>query len=96
MKGRTTFHVTDGIEAALHGTKDAANGRDVRIGGGVNTIQQYLRARLIDELHLVFRPILMGSGENLFAGIDLAELGYYCTERVSTERAMHVVLKKRT
>jgi len=68
----------------------------VRIGGSVATIQQYLRARLIDELHLAFRPILMGSGENLFAGVDLAELGYRCTEHASTEFAMHVVLKKDT
>jgi dihydrofolate reductase len=67
--------------------------KDVRIGGGVATIQQYLRARLIDELHLAFRPVLMGSGENLFTGIDLAELGYRCIEHVSTELAMHVVLK---
>src|SRR5947209_239362 len=86
MKGGTTFHfVTDGIDAALQRAKAAANGKDVRIGGGVATIQQYLRASLIDELHLVFRPILMGSGENLFTGVDLAELGYHCTEHVSTE-----------
>ena len=70
--------------------------KDVRIGGGVGTIQQYLRARLIDELHLAFRPILMGSGENLFAGVDLAALGYRCTDHASTELAMHVVLKKET
>jgi dihydrofolate reductase len=66
----------------------------VRLGGGIATIQQYLRARLIDELHLAFRPIVMGSGENLFAGVDLAALGYRCTEHVSTELAVHVVLKK--
>jgi dihydrofolate reductase len=95
MKGGTTFHfVTDGIHAALQRAKDAAGDKDVRIGGGVATIQQYLRARLIDELHLVFRPIVLGSGENLFAGVDLAELGYLATEHVSTELAMHVVLKK--
>jgi dihydrofolate reductase len=97
MKGGTTFHfVTDGIDAALQRAKDAANGKDVRIGGGVSTIQQYLRASLIDEMHLVFRPILMGSGENLFAGIDLTEFGYRCTEHVFSELAMHVVLKKPT
>ena len=95
MKGGTTFHfVTDGIHAALQKAKDAAKDKDVRIGGGIATIQQYLRARLIDELHLAFRPILMGSGENLFTGVDMAGLGYRCTEHVSTELAMHVVLKK--
>jgi dihydrofolate reductase len=97
MKGSTTFHfVTDGIHAALQRAKEAAKDKDVRIGGGVGSIQQYLRARLIDELHLAFRPIFMGSGENLFAGIDLAELEYRCTEHVSTELAMHVLLKKDT
>ena len=75
--------------------KDAAKDKDVRIGGGVATIQQYLRAGLIDELHLAIRPILMGSGENLFAGIDLRGLGYQCTEHVSTALATHVVLTKR-
>jgi dihydrofolate reductase len=97
MKGGTTFHfVTDGIHSALQLAKDAAKGKDVRIGGGVATVQQYLRARLIDELHLAFRPILMGSGENLFAGIDLVELGYRCTEYVPTELAIHVRLKRET
>src|SRR5262245_23040394 len=95
MKGGTTFHfVTDGIHAALQRAKQAAREKDVRIGGGVATIQQYLRAGLIDELHLVFRPFLMGSCENLFAGIDLPELGYRCTEHVSTATALHVKLKK--
>ncbi len=95
MKGGTTFHfVTEGIESALQRAKDAAKDRDVRIGGGVATLQQYLRARLIDELHLVFRPILLGAGENLFAGIDMAELGYRCTEHISTESALHVKLNR--
>ena len=95
MKGGTTFHfVTDGIDAALQRAKDAAKDKDVRIGGGVATIQQYLRARLIDELHLAFRPILMGSGENLFDGLDMAKLGYRCTEHISTELAVHVKLSK--
>ena len=76
-EGRQTFHfVTDGIQAALERAKDAAKNRDVRIGGGVATVRQYLRAGLIDEVHLACRPILMGSGENLFADIDLAALGY--------------------
>jgi dihydrofolate reductase len=95
MKGGTTFHfVTDGIEAALQRAKEAAKDKDVRIGGGVATVRQYVRAGLVDELHLAIRPIVMGSGENLFAGIDMAELGYRCTEHVSTELAMHVKLKK--
>ena len=95
MKGGTIFHfVTDGIHAALERAKEAAGSKDVRIGGGAATIRQYLQAQLIDELHLAFRPILMGSGENLFAGLDLTALGYRCTEHVSTELAMHVVLRK--
>jgi dihydrofolate reductase len=95
MKGGTTFQfVTDGIEDALQRAKDAAKDKDVRIGGGVATVQQYLRARLIDELHLVFRPIFMGAGENLFAGLDMAELGYRCTEHISSELAIHVKFNK--
>jgi dihydrofolate reductase len=95
MKGGTTFHfITEGIEAALQQAKAAANNKDIRIGGGVATVREYLRARLIDQLHLVVRPILLGSGENLFSGLDLAELGYRCSEHTSTELAMHVVLTK--
>ena len=95
MKGGTTFHlVTAGIHAALLRARDAAKDQDVRIGGGVATIQQYLRAKLIDELHLAFRPIVMGSGEGLFAGINMTELGYRCSEYVSSELVMHVLLKK--
>jgi dihydrofolate reductase len=95
MKGGTTFHfVPDGIECALQRAKDAAGEKDVRIGGGAATIRQYLRARLIDELHLALRPILLGSGENLFAGLDLPALGYRCTEHAATEHATHVVLQK--
>jgi dihydrofolate reductase len=95
MKGGTTFHfVTDGIQSALQRAKQAAKDKDVRIGGGVATIQQYLRAGLIDELHLAFRPVLMGSGENLFAGLDMNALGYRCTEHVCGEGAIHVLLRK--
>jgi len=95
MKGGTVFHfVTGGIQSALQQAREAAKEKDVRIGGGVATVQQYLRARLIDELHLVFRPVLMGAGENLFAGIDMATLGYRCTGQVSTEHAMHVTVTK--
>jgi dihydrofolate reductase len=97
MKGGTTFHfVTDGIHSAFERAKDAAKDRDVRIGGGVVTIQQYLRARLIDELHLAVRPVLMGSGENLFAGLDMRALGYSCTQHVSSPHALHVILTKQT
>ncbi len=95
MKGGTIFHfVTDGIHAALNRAREAANGLDVRVGGGVATIRQYLEAGLIDELHVALAPVVLGSGENLFAGIDLVKLGYKCTEHVTTPLAMHVVLKK--
>jgi dihydrofolate reductase len=96
MKGGTTFHfVTGGIHEALERARQAAGGQDVRVGGGVATIQQYLRARLLDELHLAFAPVLLGSGEALFAGVDLAALGYEVTEHVSTDSATHIVLTKR-
>ena len=95
MEGGTTFHfVTDGIQAALERAKSAANGKDVRIGGGVATIQQYLRARLIDELHIAISPALLGSGESLFAGLDMVELGYRCAEQVATEKATHVTIRR--
>jgi len=95
MKGGTTFHfVTDGMHAALERARAAANGKDVRIGGGVATIQQYLRAGLIDEIHLAISPVLLGSGERMFNDVDLVELGYRCTEHVGTEKATHVVLAR--
>jgi dihydrofolate reductase len=95
MEGGTTFHfVTDGIESALRQAGKAAGGRDVRIGGGVSTIQQYLRARLIDELHLAITSIFLGAGENLFAGVDLRALGYVCSERVATPGAIHLIVNK--
>jgi dihydrofolate reductase len=96
MKGGTTFHfVTDGIESALARARDVAQGRDVRVGGGVDTIRQFWRARLLDELHLVQMPALLGSGESLFAGLDVRELGYACTERVTTPNATHIVLTRK-
>src|SRR5579872_3254968 len=93
MKGGTVFHfVTGGIEAALEQAKAAAGGRDVRIGGGVATVRQFLEARLIDDLHLVVRPVLLGAGENLFAGLDTRALGYECERSVAGERATHVFI----
>ncbi len=95
MKGGTTFHfVTEGIQEALRRAKEAAKEKDVRLGGGVATIRQYLKAQLIDEMHLVVRPILLGTGENLLSGLNLAELGYRCSEFQSTPNAAHVVLTK--
>jgi dihydrofolate reductase len=93
MQGGTVFHfVTDGIEAALQRAREAAGGKDVRLGGGVAIIQQYLRARLVDELHIAIAPTLLGSGESLFAGIDLVRLGYKICEQVATPDATHVVI----
>ena len=96
MEGGTTFHfVTDGIEAALQRAKEAAGGKDVRLGGGVATIRQYLTAGLIDEMHLAVSPVLLGSGESLFAGIDLPETRLCAArEHVPTEDATHYVLTK--
>jgi dihydrofolate reductase len=95
MQGGTTFYfVTEGMEVALRRAIDAAHGRDVRIGGGTTTVRQYLRARLIDEMHLAVSPKLLGRGENLFEGIDLPALGYQTVERVAGENATHVVIAK--
>jgi dihydrofolate reductase len=96
MAGGTEFRfVTEGIHAALEQAKAAAGGRDVRVGGGVSTIRQYLRAQLIDEMHLAIRPVLLGTGENLLHGIDLRALGYECERSVAGERATHVFVRKR-
>jgi len=95
MAGGTIFHfVTDGIDAALKRATEAANGGDVRIGGGVATIRQYLQAGLIDEMHFAVSPTLLGRGENLFAGLDLPRLGYRRSEHVPTPNATHIVLTK--
>lgn len=96
MKGGTVFHfVTDGIESALRQAKAAAGAKDVRLGGGVSTLRQFLQAGLIDELHLAMRPVLLGEGENLFAGLDWNALGYTCVESIAGERATHAILRKR-
>ncbi len=95
LEGGTTFRfVTDGIESALRQAIAAAGGKDVRLGGGVDTLRQYLRARLIDELHLVISPTILGSGEPLFGGIDLLRLGYRCTQHAPSVKATHIVLAK--
>jgi dihydrofolate reductase len=96
MAGGTEFHfVTEGIQSALEQAKAAADGRDVRVGGGVSTIRQYLQAGLIDELHLAIRPVLLGSGEHLLNSLDMRSLGYECAKHVAGERATHVFLRKR-
>lgn len=95
MQGGTTFHfVTQGIHATLE-RASAANGTDIRIGGGVATIQQFLQARLIDEMHLAISPILLGTGEPFFAGCDLVQLGYECVVHVCTPKATHVIIARK-
>jgi dihydrofolate reductase len=97
MKGGTTFHfVTDGIGSALAQAKRAAGSKDVRIGGGVATIRQYLQKGLVDELHVAISPVLLGSGEHLLHGLDLPALGYEVAEHVPAPGATHVVVKKRS
>ncbi|MES2716278.1 MAG: dihydrofolate reductase family protein [Pseudomonadota bacterium] len=95
MQGGTAFHfVTDGIAAALARAREAAAGKDVRLGGGVSVIQQYLRQRLIDELHIVIAPVLLGAGERLFDGINLPALGYACSRHEATPAATHLVITR--
>lgn len=97
MDGGTTFHfITDGIEVALQCAREAAGQKDIKIGGGVETVRQYIRAGHVDEIHLAVAPVVLGRGEALFDGIDLRSLGYRITEHVSTERATQVVLARRT
>ena len=96
MKGGTTFtFVTDGIESALKKAKEAAQGKDVRIGGGVSTVRQYLKAGLIDELHLALSPVLMGEGEHLFSGMNWHTLGYAPSKTVPGENATHIFIQKK-
>jgi dihydrofolate reductase len=93
MEGGTTFiFVTGGIEAALEQARAAAGDLDVKIGGGVDTVRQYLRAGLVDELHFALSPVVLGQGEAMFAGIDLSALGFSVTEHRASEHATHIVL----
>jgi dihydrofolate reductase len=95
MEGGTTFYfVTEGAEVALKKAKEAANGKDVRIGGGVSVVRQYLEAEQIDEMHLAVSPVLLGEGENLFSGINLAKLGFTPFTTVAGENATHVLIRK--
>ena len=95
MNGGTTFHfVTDGIDSALAQARQAAAGKDIRIGGGVSTIRQYLLAQHIDELHLAQSPVLLGQGEHLFSGIDLPSLGYTVSSATQGEQATHLLIRK--
>jgi dihydrofolate reductase len=95
MDGGTTFHfVTDGIESALRQATRAANGKDVRLGGGVSLVRQYLKAGLVEEIHLAIVPKLLGAGEPLLPGIDLAGMGYRCAEYVPSPKVAHIVLRK--
>ena len=96
MEGGTTFHfITGGIASALEKAKQAANGKDIRIGGGVSTIRQFLQAGLIDEMHIVISPRFLGSGEHLFSGIDLPKLGFTDTQVTFGEKGIHIVTKKK-
>jgi dihydrofolate reductase len=96
MEGGTTFHfVTEGIETALQRARASAKGQDIRLGGGVSAIRQYLKAGLIDEMHVAIAPILLGAGEHLFVGIDTLALGYTCTRHTNTPNACHLVLTKK-
>jgi dihydrofolate reductase len=95
MEGGTVFHfVTEGIEAALERARAAAGEKDIRLGGGVSAIRQYLQAKLVDQMHLAVEPMLLGSGEHLLTGLDLPALGYRCTESVAGEKAVHYIISR--
>ena len=95
MEGGTVFHfVTEGIEAALERARAAAGEKDIRLGGGVSAIRQYVQAKLVDQMHLAVEPMLLGSGEHLLTGLDLPALGYSCTESVAGEKAVHYIITR--
>ncbi len=95
MEGGTTFYfITDGIHSALEKAMKSAGGKDVRLGGGPDTIKQFINAGLVDEIHLAVSPVLLGRGESIYEGIDLPALGYKIVERAATEKALHLILKK--
>jgi dihydrofolate reductase len=95
MKGGTTFYfITGGIEAALAEAKKAANGKDIRILGGVSTLRQFLQAGCIDEMHFVISPVFLGFGEHLFSGIDMSRLGFDQIQKIEGENATHIMLRK--
>ena len=95
MKGGTTFYfITDGLDSAVEKAKAAANGKDVRVGGGVATVRQLLSTSRIDDMHLAVAPVLLGSGEHLFQGIDTHALGYCCDKVIAGERATHMFLRR--
>ncbi len=95
MEGGTTFHfVTGGIHEALERARSSANGKDIRLGGGVATVRQYLQAQLVDEMHLAVSPLMLGKGEALFAGLDLMQLGYRVDRSVEGERATHFIVTR--
>lgn len=96
MEGGTTFHfVTEGPKAALARAKEAAKGKDIRVGGGVSTLRQYLELKLMDEMHIAFSPVLLGKGEPLFAGLDLPELGYAVSKTEAGEGALHAIIRRK-
>ena len=95
MEGGTVFHfVTEGIETALERARAAAGQQDIRLLGGTATIRQYLKARLVDQMHIAVSPMLLGSGEHLMGGLDLPALGYRCTDSVPSDRAVHYTIAR--
>ncbi|MBL7699050.1 MAG: dihydrofolate reductase [Chitinophagaceae bacterium] len=96
MKGGTVFHfITEGIDSALEKAKKAADGKDIRIGGGVSTVRQFLQKGYIDEMHIAFSPVVLGSGENLFAGLDLPKMGFTDIQTTYGKGALHAIMRRK-